>query len=388
MPGAAMLRVALVIGLFLHHSGEVSNSFGRLAGVAWLLPHVLMAGLFALAGLLAMQSLQAHGVRGFLRRRAARLAPLLLVAVMLPALVLGPIVSVRPLQAYFGDSELWSYFLNLVFWPEFTLPGVFLRNPVARIVNEIMWTLPVALASALALCATAVRPQHAVLVLSALLAGLAAVAVGAGTLALDVAVTNRAIGAATAFMLGALAHPLRRRLPRAVIGTGVAAIAIAGVALLGQRSWLAVPSFHALLALPIACGTVVAAGLSLPASRLVSGLQRYAGGLFMLGWPLQQSVIALGSADQGFVANLVFSLPASLAFAALSWHFLEQRTMALAAGGDVAVAGAAPVLSMAQVRRQLVARLPELGLWMVFLVLAFGVMALTVFAFQPDRGGI
>ncbi|GGI67692.1 hypothetical protein GCM10007973_01090 [Polymorphobacter multimanifer] len=388
------MRLTLVACLFLYQSSEVSGSFGRLAGVAWLVPHVLIAGLFTLAGLLSMQSLEAHGAGRFLRRRAARLAPLLLVAVMLPSLVIGPLVSVRPMPAYLADPELWSWFLNLVFWPQFTLPGVFLLNVVPRVVNDIMWTLPVAVAAAMALCVTAIRPQRAAGVLSAMLVLLASAALAAGGSGLDTAMVNKTLGAAAAFMLGALAHVLGRRLPRTLKRSAIAAIAIAaavimGVAVLGQRNWLLLPAFNVLLAVPIACLVVVPAGISLRASPLVTALQRYAGGAFLMAYPVQQAAIALGSTNQGFVINVLASLPVTLVIAALSWHLFEARVVARAArGADAVLPDAVPGLSLAQARRLLVEKLPELGLWLVFLALAWAVMAITVFAFQPDRGGI
>ncbi len=396
LAGAPWLRLVLVLALFCCQSAEVSNSFGRLARVAWLLPHVFTAGLFALAGLLSMHSLAVHGVARFLRHRAAGLMPILAVAVIVPALVIGPLLSVRPAPAYFADPELWSYFLNLLFWPQFTLPGVFLLNTVARIVNDILWTLPAALAAVLLLCTTAIRPQRRAAVLAGLLAGLVASALAVDRLPSDPALVNKAVGAVAAFMLGALGAVLRpQRAPRLNLAgkaaVAVAAAAVIAIALLGQRSWLLLPGFNLGLALPVAAGTVLLSGLAVRVSPVVAVLYRYAGGVFLLAWPVQQSVMALGSANQGFIANMAVSLPATLVVAALSWHLLQRRVTALAIGREAvgaASASAGPSLSWMQMRRTLAAELPVLGLWAVFLAVALSVMAITVFAFRPDRGGI
>ena len=45
------------------------------------------------------------------------------------------------LGAYFADHQFWEYFGNIVGRIRFTLPGVFLDNPVAGMVNVNLWTL-------------------------------------------------------------------------------------------------------------------------------------------------------------------------------------------------------------------------------------------------------
>jgi len=111
LPGLECLQAGLILSLFAYQSLQVSASFGRFfATPVWLLPYLLVPALSALAGHVAGRQLERRGLPGFLRWLAVRLGPALLVATVVSALVIGPLVSFRPLRAYLADRELWSYF--------------------------------------------------------------------------------------------------------------------------------------------------------------------------------------------------------------------------------------------------------------------------------------
>jgi len=46
------------------------------------------------------------------------------------------------LGAYFTDQEFWKYFLNIVGYIHYELPGVFIENPYNGVVNGALWTVP------------------------------------------------------------------------------------------------------------------------------------------------------------------------------------------------------------------------------------------------------
>jgi Acyltransferase family len=79
----------------------------------------------------------------FLMRRSLRIFPGLTVIVLLSVLVLGPLMSDLPLRAYFGDRQSISYLWNVVLYPVYVLPGVFVDNPYPLAVNGSLWSLPV-----------------------------------------------------------------------------------------------------------------------------------------------------------------------------------------------------------------------------------------------------
>lgn len=398
LPGAQSLQAALILSLFAYQSLQVSDSFGGwLATPIWLLPYVLIPGLAALAGQLAMRRLQAIGLARFLLWLAVRLGAALLVAIIVAALVIGPLVSIRSLRAYVTDPELWTYFLNLLFWPQFSLPGVFIFNNVPVIVNDIFWALPAIPVAVAGLCTTAIRPGRAATALIALLAlaGGAALALqllGVGASAVGAAAIVKPLGVVVGFLLGALGEVWRRAVPASLAGTGVAIGLLLAIAFFNQRAWGNSAAFNALVAVPASYVVISLAARPLPAPGFG---QRYLCGLLLLGFPVQQASIALGSVRQGFVVNLAISLPVTLLLAALSWHLVEARLAArvggAALGADIdgwAPAGSGRPLSLARVRRQLVSNLPMIAVWTLFFLLAIGVMAMIIFASQPDRGGI
>lgn len=84
----------------------------------------------------------------FLKARALRIYPALVVVLLLSAFVLGPAFTSKPLAAYFASSELWTYLLRgitLLKGVAFELPGVFEENPYPKAVNGSLWTLPLEL---------------------------------------------------------------------------------------------------------------------------------------------------------------------------------------------------------------------------------------------------
>lgn len=395
LPGVQSLQTGLILALFTFHSLQVSSSFGRwFASPVWLLPHVLVIGLAALAGLLVMRRLRAQGVAASLRWLGVRLFGSLFVAVIVAALGIGPLVSTQSLRAYAGEPELWAYFLNLLFWPHFTLPGVFVFNNVPLIVNEIFWALPAIPLAVAGLCAAGSRARRTGAMLLLLL-GVA----GGAALALDLlggasAALVRPLGVITGCLVGALGCLWQKRLPWHLAVAGTAAIALVGLAMFGQRAWSSSAVFHALLAVPVGYIVITLAALPLPRPGLG---QQYLIGLLLIGFPVQQAAVALGSDQQSFVVNLAVSLPVALLLAVLSWHLIEARLAARAglagetgsdlADGDGRRRTERP-MSLARARRRLRDKLPEITLWLLFFGAALAIMTMVIFASQPDHGGI
>ena len=112
---------------------------------SWARPFVgiILPMFFALSGFLVAGSLERNkSPISFFGLRIIRLAPALLVEITLSAIILGPIFTTFSIQAYFSDPLFYSYFLNVVGYIHYTLPGVFTQNPVPSIVNSQLWTIP------------------------------------------------------------------------------------------------------------------------------------------------------------------------------------------------------------------------------------------------------
>lgn len=140
-----------VLRLFAAWAVLVSHSFA-LVGRAEPL-HQLDASLgnvgvlifFAVSGLLIRRSWEYDpSPRDFWTKRALRLLPALAAVSVLTAFVLGPVVTSRPLSAYFSSWETWIYPVRVTLLYTFgaPLPGVFEDNLYPG-VNGPLWSLPV-----------------------------------------------------------------------------------------------------------------------------------------------------------------------------------------------------------------------------------------------------
>ena len=89
------------------------------------LAHLGIIVFFSISGYLIAASWQRDpSVGRFLARRALRIFTALVVVVAISALVLGPLTTILPLKTYFGHSQLFDYFLNIVLSPRYNLPAV------------------------------------------------------------------------------------------------------------------------------------------------------------------------------------------------------------------------------------------------------------------------
>lgn len=100
---------------------------------------------FVTSGFLVTASLlRLQGFGKFVRARALRIFPALFVMSSLLTFVLGPWFTTLPLSDYFTESETWKFWVKnatVLFGLKFKLDGMFVDNPMDRVVNGSMWTL-------------------------------------------------------------------------------------------------------------------------------------------------------------------------------------------------------------------------------------------------------
>lgn len=159
-PGFDHLRLALALLIFNVHASAVINGRSAQAEVIvtaqsnsptagwdnWRAPIYIMfvPMFFALSGFLVSGSaLRLRDLRRFIGARMLRIIPALFIEVCLSAVAIGPIFTTLTLSDYFLNQQFFSYFGNIVGHIQYELPGVFLNNPIPRIVNNSLWTLPV-----------------------------------------------------------------------------------------------------------------------------------------------------------------------------------------------------------------------------------------------------
>jgi peptidoglycan/LPS O-acetylase OafA/YrhL len=99
---------------------------------------------FAISGYFILQSFQQrNSISDFFAARFLRIYPGLTVVLLLTAVVLGPILTSLDLGSFFRSTTTTLYVpknLSLK-WLEYNLPGVFAQNPYPLTVNGPLWTL-------------------------------------------------------------------------------------------------------------------------------------------------------------------------------------------------------------------------------------------------------
>lgn len=324
--GFDYLRFSLAASIILFHG--IVTSYGPQAQLAaWRGPigiafHFVLPVFFALSGFLVAGSLdRCPTLVSFFGLRVLRIVPALGVEVTLSALVFGPLLTSRSLAGYFSDNELARYFLNLVGNIHYLLPGLFESNPLPRIVNAQLWTIPSELRCYLALgglaAAATLRKRSLflgmVVVLQALWAW-QAIKLG------DDGSSNGASGEVLviSFLAGVLFHLYRDRIP---LHWGM----FLPVLVLGV--WLSsLPHGSYYLPFPAAYLTVYLGLLNPPSNRFLrSGDYSY--GLYLYGFPLQQAVASWGPETHHWWVNVAVSFPAALLVAFCSWHLVERPTL-------------------------------------------------------------
>jgi len=119
-----------------------STSYGASAGdqiatgpfrplVCFLLP-----AFFALSGFLVAGSLVRNDLLSFGALRFLRIFPALIGEVVISALIIGPVFPILSLNQYFTNQTFYKYFLNVIGYIHYQLPGVFLGVPLNAMVNQ------------------------------------------------------------------------------------------------------------------------------------------------------------------------------------------------------------------------------------------------------------
>jgi len=261
----------------------------------------------------------------FIARRMLRIFPALVVCTLLSILVLGPALTTRDYASYFSDARTWQYLRNILLYIVYYLPGVFETNRVPNAVNGSLWSIPIEVLMYVMVMLIGVlgnrRWGFALLAL-----GSAAVSFFWAARAPEVVVVygsdmRQVFICGTYFWLGAVFYKfdLKRyfTLPLLVL---------AFTALLCLEPWPGLLTIGAWVLLPT---IVLAFGLS--HSPSLSRLMRqgdYSYGIYIYAFPIQQTMVTYFP-QMPIVSYLIACFGLTLACAVVSWHLIEQPSLAL-----------------------------------------------------------
>src|SRR5262245_17341273 len=141
-----LMRLLLALMVIVSHafsvvSGRVADEPLTLSTTFTLGEHAVN-GFFAISGFLVTMSFDNRGWRDYVVARTLRIAPALIAATLVVALVLGAALTRLPLTAYLGDAGTWRFITGTLttFKSSAPLPGLFEANPY-RFPMGTVWTL-------------------------------------------------------------------------------------------------------------------------------------------------------------------------------------------------------------------------------------------------------
>lgn len=286
------------------------------------------SGFLVTASLLRLDSFGA-----FIRARALRIFPALVVMSLLLTFVLGPWFTTRPLGEYFAESETWKFLVKnatVLTGVKFKLEGVFADNPMDRVVNGSLWTLPFELRCYLLLAlvwwiATFAKAeplrrftQYVVIVAALLLAGFW----WAHVTGYRHWHTFRLF---YFFFCGAAFWIFRARVPmHGGLFAASALLLLAGAAMPKYFFWVYPPTIaYIVLWLAYVPGGWL---------RVYNRVGDYSYGVYIYAFPVQQALIA-SFPDMGAMGVFLAATAITLPLAIASWHYIEKPALARKAGG-------------------------------------------------------
>jgi peptidoglycan/LPS O-acetylase OafA/YrhL len=289
---------------------------------------------FITSGFLVTASLlRLDDFKAFVRARALRIFPALVVMSLLLGLVMGPFFTTLTLEQYFTDPTLWKFIVKdstILTGVKFKLPGVFDGHPMDEVVNGSLWTLPFELRCYLLLALVwwlAKFAKH-----QALASFTRVLVIGTGLMLLAFWVAHHfgykhwhTFRLFFMFFCGAAFWVFRARIPlNGKIALAASVLLLAGVAVPKHFFWV----------YPVTVPYIVLYLAYVPGGflRAFNRLGDYSYGIYIYAFPVQQMLVALvpGITPMQMFAGATL---ATIPLAMLSWRFVEKPMLAKKSGG-------------------------------------------------------
>lgn len=332
--GFDLVRLVAAIAVIFGHSFHIFPTGGYSEPVTQLIQKnytgTLAVGVFFfLSGILVTQSfaLNASPAR-FLLMRAFRIYPGAIVCLAIISFVIGPVVTTLPVMDYFASRQVYCYFADhvslLSIFPIqcWGLPGVFTENRIPSAPNGSLWTLTPEIICYVYVLAFGMLGfiKTRIKILATLVAILVvhSVAPRAVLYFSDVEYSD-ILKVGLFFMAGVFAYSIRDILPIKTLYAlplVVAATVLQGTFVQEYALYLAL--FYSVL--------VISASRPIRRVKLPGD---YSYGVYIYGWPIQQTVAHFFPTLTSYPSNLI-TIPSALFAGYLSWKFVEEPALLFA----------------------------------------------------------
>ncbi len=318
--------LAALVVIFAHHYPLMGRQAPAWLENKWL--HWSLAGgvgvmvFFCISGyLVTMSWLREPKLAAFLWKRVLRLWPGMLGSVVFGVFFFGIIFNTIPLGEYLRIPTIWRFFwanLTLVTYFPF-LPGTFITNPSAQVMNGVYWTIPMEFTCYLILASLGflgiIRNNKIIMYLILIYLMIFLIFFNPDfTGRIQHWIEYPAYFSAGAFIA------LHKNWFSKYGGRLLTVITPILLATYFLTSYTATSRFLLLPSLIIFLG-------NLPArENWFSKLGDPSYGIYLYGYPIAQSIIALWP-DMHFLASLTVTFALSICAGYASWHFLESRAL-------------------------------------------------------------
>jgi peptidoglycan/LPS O-acetylase OafA/YrhL len=335
-PGFNTLRLGAAVAVLVSHAFDLAPSASapepmrHFSGGQSSLGGTAVYIFFMISGFLVTASyFRSRSASEYVRKRASRILPALLVVVLVTSCVLGPLLTPRPLAQYFSDEAFRAFLWNILFVGDPSLPGVFEQLPAPGIVNGSLWTLRyevicyvlLAVVCSVGLC------RHQRLFLAALVPLLVLGWWAKG----QHLYTFAPLGIEFPYILRFLAYFAAGMALYVFKDHIILDSKLAIAALVLSIIFLRFGMYH--LFFPLLGGYLVAfLGMQKSLDLAVIRERDYSYGFYLYAFPVQQLVIAAAPSYAVWWTNILFSVPLTLILAMLSWHVVEKPALPLVRG--------------------------------------------------------
>lgn len=323
-----LLRIVAALCVLISHSYPLSLGASAreplVAATGFTLGSIAVFVFFAISGFLISQSSDRRRTEMlFWWARFLRIVPGLLVAVILTALVLGPIATTLDFNTYLMSSPTAAYILRnaTLVYLQPGLPGVFVNNPYPVFVNGSLWTLFYEVLCYLIIGVTGLlcksrRSFIAFIVLYAVI-----YVIGRGPVESDLRL-NKFVLLSFPFVFGMVAYRARDFIP--LCGVGVAALAALCLA------FAQVDVFREVFLLAISYCALYLGLARIPGMAWYNRLGDYSYGVYIYAFPMQQMTAYMVPGCSPLTMMGISVIP-TLILAMVSWHWIEKPALAFKA---------------------------------------------------------
>lgn len=277
----------------------------------------LAVAVFFCAGgyLIAKSMCKAKKFSTYFKARINRIFPLLIIVVGLSMFLLGPIMTNLNLKDYMSDVTLYKYALNGLLIPVHELPGVFSNNIYGPTVNGSLWTLPVEFLCYIG-CFLLYKLQ--MLKKKSFLRSVPIVLIGCGGIYYLAEIFNielllAVIRPGLLFYIGIFYYVYRDDI---VLEKKFAVLSTAAIVFFNYVGML---NFALILFFPYVL-LYVCFGMK-QISEKIGWLGNLSYGIYLCGFPIQQTIVAVFGGQMSPYINMLISVPITIIIALVLYRF-------------------------------------------------------------------